>query len=128
MMKMPSVTTKVVTATATTKKPSMWVRNVQLAGFSILIGVLQISASWVFKGHQDPATSAAASSSGFFHGFSGIVWLMVANNAFGGLCVAMVIKYADNILKGFACALATICASLASVYFSGFHLGFTFPC
>ena len=47
---------------------------------------------------------------------------MVFNNAIGGLCVAFVIKYADNILKGFACALATVIATLASVPIFGFSL------
>merc|ERR1712070_959642 len=55
-----------------------------------------------------------------------IVWVMVANNAFGGLCVAFVIKYADNILKGFACALATVLASIAAVPLFGFSLGTSF--
>ena len=136
MMKMPAAAAKAVVAAATsssspsselkteTKKPSMWVRNVQLAWFSMLIGVLQICASGLLRGQR--VSSAAADTGGFFHGFSSVVWLMVVNNAFGGLCVAMVIKYADNILKGFACALATIFASMASVYFFGFHLGLTF--
>eukprot|EP00946_MAST-07B_sp_MAST-7B-sp1_P003798 g3798.t1 len=105
------------------KTPSMWVRNVQLAGFSMLIGALHMGFSSFSRVTEDPANN---SDGGFFHGFSNIVWLMVFNNAFGGLCVAMVIKYADNILKGFACALATILASVASVYFFGFHLRFTF--
>lgn len=137
MMKMPTVAAKVVAAAAghtsasqtsasQAQKPSMWVRNVQLAGFSMLIGVLQISMSRSLRFFAGVTDSAVAESGGFFHGFTGIVWFMVINNAFGGLCVAMVIKYADNILKGFACALATIGASIASVYIFGFDLGLTF--
>ena len=45
------------------------------------------------------------------------------NGACGGLLVAMVIKHADNILKGFATALATVWATLASVPLFGFSLG-----
>lgn len=33
------------------------------------------------------------------HGFDWAVWVTVAINAFGGLVVAVVIKFADNILK-----------------------------
>merc|ERR1719281_254316 len=91
-----------------TEKPSMWVRNVQLAGFSTLLGSLVVAAT-------------GTNGRSLFYGFDNAVWLMVLNNAAGGLCVAFVIKYADNILKGFACALATIVAAVASVYFFGFE-------
>ncbi len=37
---------------------------------------------------------------GFFYGYTPFVWYVVVLNATGGLLVALVIKYADNILKG----------------------------
>ena len=46
------------------------------------------------------------SSLGFFVGFGPQVWGVVALKALGGLLVAAVVKYADNILKTFATALA----------------------
>ena len=114
MMKMPTSV-----GNEQRKKPSMWVRNIQLAGFSMIIGILQLfSLSLLGTSGSPPPT--------FFHGFTSIVWLMVFNNALGGLCVALVIKHADNILKGFACAIATVLASIASVFFFGFHLGLWF--
>lgn len=95
--------------------PSMWVRNVQLASFTILIG----GSGLLFTGEL-------TNGEPLFHGFNTQVWTMVVNNAAGGLCVAFVIKYADNILKGFACALATIVATIASVPIFGFELKFSF--
>lgn len=102
------------------KKVSMWVKNAQLASFSVLIGVLTVMAKGLDK---DPSTGL---SRPIYYGFTTPVWIMVFNNALGGLCVAFVIKHADNILKGFACALATILATLVSVPLFGFELKPTF--
>jgi len=41
------------------------------------------------------------------------------SQAFGGLVVAAVVKYADNILKGFATSVSIIVSSLVSFYFLG---------
>ena len=47
---------------------------------------------------------------GLFFGFDWFVWYVVLLQAGGGLIVAMVVKYADNILKGFATSLAIVIA------------------
>lgn len=101
-------------------KPSMWVRNVQLAAFSVLIGVCAITSKGLNK---DEATGLARP---LFYGFNSSVWIMTVNNALGGLVVAFVIKHADNILKGFACALATVLATVAAVPMFGFELKASF--
>ena len=41
-----------------------------------------------------------ATFKGILHGFNSMAWIVVTNQAFGGLLVAVVIKYADNIVKG----------------------------
>lgn len=115
MMKQPTTSTN-----EGGKKPSMWVRNIQLAAFSILIGLVNLVLI------RSASNNNKNTKRTMFEGFNGIVWIMVFNNALGGLCVAMVIKYADNILKGFACAAATLWASIASVYLYGFELHFNF--
>lgn len=97
------------------KKPSMWIRNIQLSAFTMLLGGGALLATGRFSSLQD-----------VLHGFNLKVWLMVVNTAIGGLCVAFVIKYADNILKGFACALATILATIVSVPLFGFEVRFSF--
>merc|ERR1712125_57977 len=60
------------------------------------------------------------------YGFTWKTWMMAANNAIGGLLVALVIKYADNILRGFASAVATITTAILSVFLFGFELKFIF--
>lgn len=49
-------------------------------------------------------------------GFDIIVWCVVATQAFGGLIVAVVIKYADNILKAFATSVSIIFSAVASIF------------
>ena len=48
-------------------------------------------------------------------GFDGVVWMVVLLNSCGGLLVAAVMKYADNIVKCFAAALAILSGTLISV-------------
>ena len=99
------------------KPASMWIRNVQLAFFSMLIGFTQMVLS---------NTGSISTDAGLLHGFTPKVWYMVLNNAVGGLLVAMVIKYADNLMKGFAAALATVVATFLSVPLFGYEIGLTF--
>ncbi|XP_039365780.1 UDP-galactose translocator isoform X2 [Mauremys reevesii] len=91
---------------------SVWLRNVQLGIFGTLLGLLGM---WWAEG-------AAVAAQGFFHGYSPLVWGVILNQAFGGLLVAVVVKYADNILKGFATSLSIVASTVASMYLFGFRL------
>jgi UDP-sugar transporter A1/2/3 len=51
---------------------------------------------------------------GFFYGYNSIVWFVIFLGAIGGLVIAVVIKYADNILKGFASAFSMVIAIICS--------------
>ena len=95
---------------------SVWMRNVQLAMLSVPMGLV---TSYVSNG-------AKISEHGFFHGYDNFVWFTVAQNALGGLLVAVVVKYADNILKGFACSLAIIITCVASIFIFDFSLSLQF--
>uniref|UniRef100_A0A8C0H6Q5 Solute carrier family 35 member A2 n=1 Tax=Chelonoidis abingdonii TaxID=106734 RepID=A0A8C0H6Q5_CHEAB len=88
---------------------SVWLRNVQLGIFGTLLGLLGM---WWAEG-------AAVAAQGFFHGYSPLVWGVILNQAFGGLLVAVVVKYADNILKGFATSLSIVASTVASMYLFG---------
>ena len=41
-----------------------------------------------------------------------MAWAVVVNQAFGGLLIAVVMKYADNIVKGFATSIAIIVSTV----------------
>uniref|UniRef100_A0A8C3P8V4 Solute carrier family 35 member A2 n=1 Tax=Chrysemys picta bellii TaxID=8478 RepID=A0A8C3P8V4_CHRPI len=88
---------------------SVWLRNVQLGIFGTLLGLVGM---WWAEG-------AAVAAQGFFHAYSPLVWGVVLNQAFGGLLVAVVVKYADNILKGFATSLSIVASTVASMYLFG---------
>jgi UDP-sugar transporter A1/2/3 len=57
---------------------------------------------------------------GFFQGYSPLVICVISLEAGGGLVVAAVIKYADNILKSFATAVSIVTSTVVSMWFFGF--------
>lgn len=63
---------------------------------------------------------------GFFFGYNSLVWIVIAMQAFGGLLVAVVVKYADNILKGFATSFSIIVSCIVSVYIFSFTVSVQF--
>ncbi|KQS29670.1 UDP-N-acetylglucosamine transporter isoform X1 [Drosophila erecta] len=95
---------------------SVWMRNVQLSLLSIPFGLLTCfinDGSRIFD-------------QGFFKGYDLFVCYLVLLQAGGGLIVAVVVKYADNILKGFATSLAIIISCVASIYIFDFNLTLQF--
>ncbi|KAJ2490480.1 UDP-galactose transporter Gms1 [Coemansia sp. RSA 2050] len=93
-------------------RKSVWTRNVQLSLFSLppaLFGVLVVDG-------------AGVRSLGFFSGYT--IWTIAAISlqALGGLLVAVVVKYADNILKGFATSISIVLSCLVSVLLFDFHI------
>ncbi|XP_062854860.1 UDP-galactose translocator [Trichomycterus rosablanca] len=95
---------------------SLWLRNVQLGLFGTLLGLLGL---WWNDGHQ-------IAEKGFLFGYTPMVWGVIFNQAFGGLLVAVVVKYADNILKGFATSFSIVVSTVTSVYLFGFHVDVLF--
>lgn len=89
---------------------SIWVRNIQLS-----IGCLAIALFGTFMWDGQ-----AIHDEGFFQGYNPVVVLTICTQAAGGLIVAMVIKYADNILKGFATSLSIILSTVASIFIFNF--------
>lgn len=93
-------------------RTSVWVRNVQLGLFSVVLGL----GGCVWK------DGAAIGEGGFLQGYTGVVWGVVFLQAAGGLVIAVVIKYADNILKGFATSISIVLSTVISVFFFSFSL------
>jgi len=100
----------------------LWVRNVQLSLFSLLPALAPI----IFT--QRSVVSAAGENliSRLFENFGAWAWATVWVQVLGGLVTAMVIKYSDNILKGFATSLSIVISFLASVALFDFHMTITF--
>lgn len=94
---------------------SIWLRNVQLAGCSVVVGYMQLLCTnkpvWGAIWRLTPAA-----------------WTMILYNAVGGLIVAMVIKHADNIVKGFTTAVATIITVILSIVLFNYSVNLVFIC
>jgi UDP-galactose transporter len=95
---------------------SLWIRNVQMGLPSVLMAFLTIYAK----------DSAIVAKEGFFGGYSPIVWTVVTVQAVGGLIVAVVVKYADNVLKVFATSFSIVVSCILSAIFFDFHASFAF--
>eukprot|EP00325_Prymnesiales_sp_UTEX-LB-985_P029515 CAMPEP_0174718898 /NCGR_PEP_ID=MMETSP1094-20130205/30309_1 /TAXON_ID=156173 /ORGANISM="Chrysochromulina brevifilum, Strain UTEX LB 985" /LENGTH=355 /DNA_ID=CAMNT_0015919113 /DNA_START=108 /DNA_END=1175 /DNA_ORIENTATION=+ len=86
-------------------KTSLMVRNVQLCIFSIPLQLFAVyQRDW-----------AKVQAHGWMVGFCTSTWMVVCMFAFGGLLVAVVIRFADNNLKNLAMALAILLSCLASI-------------
>nr|XP_012604091.1 UDP-N-acetylglucosamine transporter isoform X3 [Microcebus murinus]XP_012604092.1 UDP-N-acetylglucosamine transporter isoform X3 [Microcebus murinus]XP_012604093.1 UDP-N-acetylglucosamine transporter isoform X3 [Microcebus murinus] len=87
-------------------KQSVWIRNIQLGFFGSIFGLMGV---YIYDGEL-------VSKNGFFQGYNQLTWIVVVLQALGGLVIAAVIKYADNILKGFATSLSIILSTLISYF------------
>ncbi|XP_054159360.1 UDP-N-acetylglucosamine transporter-like [Oppia nitens] len=85
---------------------SLWIRNTQLALFSVITATIAMCV-------QD---FDLIYINGFFQGYTTLTWIVVLLQAFGGLVVALVMKYADNILKGFATSISIVLSTVCSYY------------
>ncbi|KAK9759138.1 hypothetical protein K7432_017815 [Basidiobolus ranarum] len=96
---------------------SLWVRNTQLSFFSLFpaffLGVLWMDGESV-RTH------------GFWYQYNVWTFGAIGCQAFGGMIVAVVVKYADNILKGFATSISIVLSSVISIFLFDFQMTPTF--
>ena len=95
---------------------TLYIRNVQLASFGLLTGLLAVL---VLDWHS-------VSSKGFFYGYDELVIFIIVLQSLGGMMVAVVVKYADNILKGFATSFAILISFVISIAFFQFQPSVSF--
>jgi UDP-sugar transporter A1/2/3 len=100
----------------------LWIRNVQLSLFSLLPALAPI----IFTQNTSGYVTGKGFISSLFNNFGAWAWATVFVQVLGGLVTAMVIKYSDNILKGFATSLSIVISFLASVALFDFKITITF--
>lgn len=104
---------------------SIWLRNIQLSLIGISIASIScytrdyevINSRGFFSGTiQFLIWSFCVYMFLFFAGYNHYVWLVIILQAAGGLIVAIVVKYADNVLKGFATSISIVLSCMTSAY------------
>ncbi|RNF27555.1 CMP-sialic acid transporter [Trypanosoma conorhini] len=71
-------------------------------------------------------TGLAGSVAAYFRGFDYLVWVLVLLQAIGGLVVAVVLKYSDNIMRTFASGFSLALSGFCSSYLYSFTPGALF--
>lgn len=134
-------------AAVSSAPPSLWLRNIQLSTASAAIAACPLACSLLpfLAAAVDAAGSAAGGAAGSaagsamlaasldqrvsnpFRGIDLTAFLLIpAWGGLGGVLVALVLKHANSILRGFATATATIVATGLSVLVLGFQPSPTF--
>jgi UDP-sugar transporter A1/2/3 len=90
---------------------TLWIRNIQMGLPSVLLAFLGVYT----KDHK------AVHERGFFGGYTTIVWMVVIVQAAGGLIVAVVVRYADNVLKTFAASFSIVVSCVVSAILFDFR-------
>lgn len=85
---------------------SIWVRNVQMGSMGAVLALLTAFA----------ADGDAIARDGFFQGWNAVVAGVAAQVGLGGLLTALVVRHADNILKGFATSISIVLSGVFSMY------------
>ncbi|KAL6092381.1 hypothetical protein STEG23_016462, partial [Scotinomys teguina] len=91
---------------------SLWVRNIQMYLSGIVVTLVGTYLS----------DGAEIQEKGFFYGYTYYVWFVIFLASVGGLYTSVVVKYTDNILKGFSAAAAIVLSTIASVILFGLQI------
>jgi solute carrier family 35 (UDP-sugar transporter), member A1/2/3 len=91
---------------------SLWVRNFQMAIYSVAFGIAQILLY----------SNDTVWTHGPLHDFSIWTWVTITFGVVGGLLVALLLKYTDTIVKGFASSAGVVLTVFGSWYLFGTQL------
>ncbi|GAA6026882.1 hypothetical protein JCM8097_005930 [Rhodosporidiobolus ruineniae] len=106
-------------------KADLWIRNVQLSFFSLLPAAFAVFAPGLSL-TGGPAQPSPTVGQPVFANFGGWAWSVVLIQVFGGLVTALVIRYSDNIMKGFATSLAIVLSFVAGIILFEFQVTTSF--
>ncbi|KAG7239709.1 hypothetical protein INR49_028645 [Caranx melampygus] len=95
---------------------SLWVRNIQMYLSGIVVTLIVV---YMTDGER-------VLEKGFFFGYTPWVCFVVFLASVGGLYTSVVVKYTDNIMKGFSAAAAIVISTVASVILFGLQITITF--
>ncbi|XP_072532895.1 CMP-sialic acid transporter [Salminus brasiliensis] len=95
---------------------SLWVRNIQMYLSGIIV---TLAGVYMTDGPQ-------VMEKGFFYGYTPWVCFVIFLASVGGLYTSVVVKYTDNIMKGFSAAAAIVLSTIASVTLFGLQITLTF--
>ncbi|XP_069660926.1 CMP-sialic acid transporter isoform X1 [Haliaeetus albicilla] len=95
---------------------SLWVRNIQMYLSGIVVTLFGVYMSDGAQVHEK----------GFFYGYTYYVWFVIFLASVGGLYTSVVVKYTDNIMKGFSAAAAIVLSTVASYILFGLQITLTF--
>ncbi|RSH88899.1 hypothetical protein EHS25_002561 [Saitozyma podzolica] len=102
---------KVSSSSPSAPQPDLWIRNTQLSLFSLVPAMVPI----IFAPPGPDGVGWLGRVMASFNNFNGWAIGTVLTQTLGGLITAVVIRYSDNIMKGFATSLSIIISFLASV-------------
>ncbi len=112
---------KLLKQDSTSSSPSLWMRNIQLGTYSVVVATLQLLLSNRFDGQQEIAARKP-----FLFGFSSLVWTLAVLRASCGLLVAIIIKHMDNVVKSITSSVSVLAGCLISSFLLGDVLDWKF--
>lgn len=98
-----------------TTKQDIWIRNIQLGTYG---GLLALAGALYYE--------TDIWERGFFVGYDYVTWIVISLHAVGGLVIAAIVKYADNVVKTLAASFTIITSAILSLALFGITLAPTF--
>lgn len=95
---------------------TFWHRNYQLA---LISAIFALPVVFIVDGER-------ILKHGILYGYNPIVWITIFQQVVGGIAVALVITYADSILKTFATSLSVVLSTVVSIGLMDAQLAPTF--